>query len=160
MLNSEDAISSIVEKMAWGDIKYDPERYGKDGKTQKTRYSYRNQCIIWAIKTYVYNNSEVRDYSLDFEYENDGPVSGSFLASKIKEPHARIYDDTERKQYICKMIRDSGLTNTQKIFMGRIYICGYTILEAAQKYGVSRQNVDMVLKRAINNIKKKGWKAP
>ena len=47
MLRSEDAISDVASAIMQGDWKWDANRTGKTGQ-KKTRYSYRNQCAIWA----------------------------------------------------------------------------------------------------------------
>ena len=54
LLNNEDAISDIASALMTADWKWDKNRTGFNGKS-KTRYSYRNQCGLWAIKTYVTN---------------------------------------------------------------------------------------------------------
>ena len=53
MANSEDAIADIAYAMMCADWKYDSDRKGKISNKTKTKYSYRNQCAIWAIQTYI-----------------------------------------------------------------------------------------------------------
>ena len=53
MLSNEDAISDVANALMTADWKYDSNRVGAVTGQKKTRYSYRNQCAIWAIKTYA-----------------------------------------------------------------------------------------------------------
>ena len=52
MLKNEEAISDIATAIMYADWKWDSNRVGFNGKT-KSKYSYRNQCGLWAIKTYL-----------------------------------------------------------------------------------------------------------
>lgn len=52
MLNDEDAISDVATALMNADKNFDPNR-GSSPDRQKTKYSYRNQCGLWAVKTYV-----------------------------------------------------------------------------------------------------------
>ena len=70
MLSSEEAISDIASAIMCADWKFDPDRFGKTGQ-KKTLYSYRNQCAIWAIKSYItnkYKKASNNEYSLDFVF--------------------------------------------------------------------------------------------
>jgi hypothetical protein len=51
MLKNEEAISDVATALMYADWRFDENRKGKTG-LQKTLYSYRNQCAIWAIKKY------------------------------------------------------------------------------------------------------------
>ena len=66
LLSNEDAIADIASAIMVGDWRWDKNRTGFDGKS-KTRYSYRNQCGIWAIKTYLSSKYKKQNnhYSLD-----------------------------------------------------------------------------------------------
>ena len=70
MLQDEDAVSSVAYCIMLADWRYD-ENYNTKIKN-KTRYSYRNQCAIWAIQSYVTKNyrkqksKQYHTYSLDY----------------------------------------------------------------------------------------------
>ena len=55
MLKDEDAIASVANAIMMADWRWD-ENYQNDKGTKKTKYSYRNQCAIWAIQTYATKN--------------------------------------------------------------------------------------------------------
>ena len=73
MLNNEDAISDVATAIMYADWRYDPNREGSSGM-KKTLYSYRNQCAIWAIQTYITNKYKKtktqENMSLDFSFTN------------------------------------------------------------------------------------------
>ena len=53
MLANDDAVADVAHAIMVADWKYDNDRVGKTTGQKKTKYSYRNQCAIWAIKTYI-----------------------------------------------------------------------------------------------------------
>ena len=61
MLNNEEAISDVATSIMYADWRFDENREGKSGQ-KKTLYSYRNQCAIWAIQTYVTQNTKKSKY--------------------------------------------------------------------------------------------------
>ena len=68
MLKNSDAISDVATAIMYADWRFDPNRPGKSGQ-KKTLYSYRNQCALWAMKTYVTVKYKKRkNISLDFDY--------------------------------------------------------------------------------------------
>ena len=67
LLSNDEAISDIASAIMMADWKWDANRKGHEGQS-KTRYSYRNQCGIWAIKTYISSK-----YKKKNQYSN--PVS-------------------------------------------------------------------------------------
>jgi hypothetical protein len=74
MLSNEEAVSDVATAIMYADWRFDPNRPGKNGD-KKTLYSYRNQCAIWAIKTYITqkykdNNKKIKVHSLDNHIKN------------------------------------------------------------------------------------------
>jgi hypothetical protein len=56
MLKNEDAISFVANAIMMGDWRWKKDTIkdnSNEEKQYKTLYSYRNQCGIWAIQTYV-----------------------------------------------------------------------------------------------------------
>ena len=60
MLSNEDAISDIATAIMSADWKFDSNRVGPTG-LKKTQYSYRNQCVIWAMNCLLYTSPSPRD---------------------------------------------------------------------------------------------------
>ena len=77
MLRSEDAIAFVANAIMMGDWRW--KKKTSDQENYKTLYSYRNQCGIWAIQTYVtkqYKNKNNKrkiqaKYSLSYSNEDD-----------------------------------------------------------------------------------------
>ena len=78
MLQSSDAVSDVATAIMEADWNFDPDRTGKTGQ-KKTLYSYRNQCALWAIKTYVSNKYKKRK-SMSLDYSNSETETNSNTA--------------------------------------------------------------------------------
>ena len=137
MLKSEEAISDIATALMYADWRYDENRKGKTG-LQKTLYSYRNQCAIWAIKTYVTNKyRQHKVSSLDFELEDD-----TFLDSTIKDNKARspldIVIDNEYTDNLSKCITNlldnNLLSDKQKKQIQMYYFEDKTLSEIGKEF--------------------------
>lgn len=156
MLKSEEAVSDIATALMYADWRYDENRKGKTG-LQKTLYSYRNQCAIWAIKTYVTNKyKQHKVSSLDFELEDD-----KFLDATIKDNKARspldIAIDTEYSDNLSKCITNlldnNLLSDKQKKQIQMYYFEDKTLSEIGKEFGVSREAVRQNIKRGLETIK-------
>jgi RNA polymerase sigma factor (sigma-70 family) len=156
MLKSEEAISDIATALMYADWRYDENRKGKTG-LQKTLYSYRNQCAIWAIKTYVTNKyRQHKVSSLDFELEDD-----KFLDATIKDSKARspldIAIDSEYTDNLSKCITNlldnNLLSDKQKKQIQMYYFEDKTLSEIGKEFGVSREAVRQNIKRGLETIK-------
>ena len=66
LLSNEDAIADIAQAIMTADWKWDKDRVGYEGKS-KTKYSYRNQCAIWAIQTYMSNKYKKKNMSMSLD---------------------------------------------------------------------------------------------
>lgn len=158
MLQNSDAVSDVATAIMYADWRFDPDRSGKDGQ-KKTLYSYRNQCAIWAIKTYVSNKYKKRkNMSLDFE--NDDNISS--LNSTIKDDKCRSPLDilieketsTNLSASIDLLLNNSLLTDKQKEQIKLYYFENQTLSSIGKKFGVSREAIRQNLKRAIDLIKR------
>ena len=156
MLKSEEAISDIATALMYADWRYDENRKGKTG-LQKTLYSYRNQCAIWAIKTYVTNKYRRHKVSsLDFELEDD-----TFLDSTIKDNKARspldIAIDSEYSDNLSKCITNlldnNLLSDKQKKQIQMYYFEDKTLSEIENEFELSREAVRQNIKRGLETIK-------
>lgn len=156
MLKNEEAISDIATALMYADWRYDANRKGKTG-LQKTLYSYRNQCAIWAIKTYVTNKyKQQKVSSLDFELEDD-----KFLDATIKDHKApsplEIAIDNEYKENLSRCITNlldnNLLSDKQKQQIQMYYFEDKTLSEIGKEFGVSREAVRQNIKRGLETIK-------
>lgn len=70
MLNNEDIISDVSSSLMYADWKWDSDRVGKITGKKKTKYSFRNQCAIWAIKTFLTGQSKKRKKTKYYRYQS------------------------------------------------------------------------------------------
>lgn len=158
MSNSEDAIADIAYAMMCADWKYDSSRKGKISNQSKSRYSYRNQCAIWAIQTYIKkylkNKSIYINHILNV---NDDELSFSDILEdeKQKEPVDNIIhnEKTELESQLVRDIFNSNiLTDNQKEKLKLYYIDGLSLAKIGKKYGVTREAVRQNIKGSICKI--------
>ena len=161
MLQDEDAISLVANSIMMADWRWD-ENYINEKGTKKGKYSYRNQCAIWAIKTYIskkYKRSKYIDtiYSLDFIVnEEDGSDSYNYINSKEKSPDIiaqQKEDDINLQNIIDNLFSIECLSDRQKDYIKLYYLESYTFEKIGQKYGITREAVRQGLNKAIEMIR-------
>lgn len=162
MLSNEDAISDVATAIMYADWRYDPDRTGSSGM-KKTLYSYRNQCAIWAIQTYITNkykkNRTQENMSLDFALSNsDDSLSyhDTIQDNKQPEPIDLLIDQEymENIKYDLETLLDSGIiSDKQKEQLKMYYMEDMTLSEIGKIFGVSREAIRQNIKRAIENIR-------
>jgi RNA polymerase sigma factor (sigma-70 family) len=161
MLQDEDAISLVANSIMMADWRWD-ENYQNAKGTKKNKYSYRNQCAIWAIKTYItkkYKKSKYIDsiYSLDFILnEEDGSDSYSYIDSNIKSPDILAQekeDSLNFQELVDNLFSIECLTDRQKDYIRLYYLESYTFEKIGQKYGITREAVRQGLNKSIETIK-------
>lgn len=159
MLQNEDAISDVATALMYADWRYDENRTGKTG-LKKTQYSYRNQCAIWAIKTYIthkYKNNSVKEYSLNFDGNIDKSLNEFIPDSKAKTPLQNVIDEEDESTLAAniKSVIDSPcISEKQREQIRLYYFDNNTLAEIGKKFSVSREAVRQNIKRAIASIKK------
>jgi RNA polymerase sigma factor (sigma-70 family) len=162
MLKDEDAISSVANAIMMADWRWD-ENYQNEKGTKKTRYSYRNQCALWAIQTYITKDHKKdkkfkkKFFSLDHEIESDdSTVYNCTQDEKMMSPDD-ILIQKEDKEELTKLIESllslDCLTPRQKDYIKLYYFEAYTFEKIGQKYGITREAVRQGLNKAINMIK-------
>lgn len=163
MLNNEEAVSDVATALMYADWRFDPDRPGKTGN-KKTLYSYRNQCAIWAIKTYItqkYKNGtkKVKTHSLDHTMnKSDENFSGyDVTASQTDKDPLDILIEREEKYNISEDLRyalNSGaISEKQKKQLMMYYFDNMTLSQIGKQFNVSREAVRQNIKRAIQTIK-------
>ena len=160
MLQSEDAISDVATAIMYADWRYDENRTGKTG-LKKTQYSYRNQCAIWAIKTYItqkYKTKSVKknEYSLDYQ-SNDKSLNEFIPDSKVKTP---LENAIEKEDLQClstdvrALIDSPYITEKQREQIILYYFKDQTLAQIGKKFSISREAVRQNIKRAFDSIRK------
>jgi RNA polymerase sigma factor (sigma-70 family) len=163
MLNDEDAISSVANALMMADWRWD-ENYQNTKGTKKTKYSYRNQCALWAIQTYVSKDGKKskkfknKIYSLDHIIEKDDESTTYNLTedSKTLSPEDILIkkeNKEELSQLIKLLLELECLTARQRDYIKLYYFEGYTFEKIGNKYGITREAVRQGLNKAISLIK-------
>lgn len=157
MSNSEDAIADIAYAMMCADWKYDKNRKGKHSQQSKTKYSYRNQCAIWAIQTYIKKELKNKPLYLNNILDKDDGLSFSDMLEDInqKEPlEDIIYEEKNNieSQLVKDIFNSSFLTQTQKDKLRLYYIEGLSLAKIGKIYGITREAVRQNIKNSITKI--------
>ena len=160
LLNNDDAIAEIAEAIMIADWKWDKDRKGHNGQS-KTKYSYRNQCGLWAIKTYVTNKYKKKNshFSID-SYMSESDNAKTFvnqIAEKTSSDPASIVADKEEQELISKHIEQifnsNILSDKQKDQIKEYYFNNKTLLEIGQKYGVTREAIRQNIQKGLSKIR-------
>lgn len=163
MLKDEDAISSVANAIMMADWRWD-ENYKNDKGTKKTKYSYRNQCALWAIQTYITKDHKKdkkfkkKVYSLDhiIEDEKESSVHNLTQDDKSLSPESILINQENKEelsQLIDSLLSLDCLTTRQKDYIRLYYFESYTFEKIGKKYGITREAVRQGLNKAINMIK-------
>lgn len=157
MLNDEDAISDVAVALMNADKNFDPNRQTKHD-TKKTLYSYRNQCGIWAIKTYVTKNFKNKKLSsLDFNSDSDSnSISSTIADNKDRNPLdilIQIEEDNNRFNDISYILKSSLLSDKQRDQIHMYYFEDKSLADIGRVYGITREAVRQNIKRAIDSIR-------
>ena len=156
MLKNEEAISDVATALMYADWRFDENRKGKTG-LQKTLYSYRNQCAIWAIKTYVTTKYKQRkNSSIDQDNDNDQKLDALLPDPKAENPLDIIIEKEYNKDLsinIQALLNNDILSEKQKKQIEMYYFDDETLSSIGNKFGVSREAVRQNIKRGLELIK-------
>jgi RNA polymerase sigma factor (sigma-70 family) len=156
MLKNEEAVSDVATALMYADWRYDASRTGKTG-LKKTLYSYRNQCAIWAIKTYITNKYRQQKLSsLDYEI-NDNSVLESIISDDNSQSPLDILINKEYHENLAKnisiLLNNGLISEKQKRQIEMYYFEDKTLSEIGKSFGVSREAVRQNIKRGIETIR-------
>jgi RNA polymerase sigma factor (sigma-70 family) len=158
LLNSDDAVADIATAIMYADWRWDASRTGYNGKT-KSKYSYRNQCGLWAIKTYLTNKYKKKNQhfsleNMDSEYETN--FAENIEDTKNSDPY-EIVSKNEEKRYISNLIEtllsSDIISEKQKDQIKKYYFDDKTLSEIGKEYGVTREAIRQNIQKGITKIK-------
>jgi RNA polymerase sigma factor (sigma-70 family) len=157
MLQNEEAISDIATALMYADWRFDENRVGKTG-LKKTKYSYRNQCALWAIKTYVTNKYKGKKYlSLDKSLGESSEDNGyDYAVSGSKTPIDIMIDEESESMLsdtINSVLSSDLLSDKQRQQIRMYYFDNYTLSKIGKIFGVSREAVRQNIKRGLDTIR-------
>lgn len=162
MLKDEDAIANVANAIMMADWRWD-ENYKNDQGTKKNRYSYRNQCALWAIQTYATKNHKLSKkinniYSLNHDIDGDETMDLYHFTedTSIKSPED-ILIEKENKDTLTELLDNlfsvGCLTDRQKDYIRLYYFEDYTFEKIGKKYGITREAVRQGLNKALDIIR-------
>jgi RNA polymerase sigma factor (sigma-70 family) len=158
LLNNEDIISDVSSAIMYADWKWDSERVGKITGKKKTKYSFRNQCAIWAIKTYLTNKHKKNKLNiLDIDLENEKEFVSSYIEdNRHQEPSLNAETNeyhSDIRMLIDEIFNSDLLTEKQKDQIHLYYIEGLTLSAIGDKYNVTREAIRQNIKKGIEFIR-------
>lgn len=156
MLKNEEAISDVATAIMYADWRFDPNRTGQSGQ-QKTLYSYRNQCAIWAIQTYITSKyKKQKCFSIDNQMEDDSTHAQLICDKKQMDPaEIAIQNETDQNliDTIDLLMNTAPLSEKQKQQIYMYYFEDKTLSEIGKEFGVSREAVRQNIKRGLELIR-------
>lgn len=160
LLSNDDAISDIASALMMADWKWDANRKGHDGQS-KTRYSYRNQCGIWAIKTYITNKYKKKNQYSKLSIDSMSKDELNTYAANIPDKSAcdpyEIVSEAEEinniKEDIRELLNSDLLSEKQRNQIYQYYFESKTLLEIGKEYGVTREAIRQNIQKGLNRIR-------
>jgi RNA polymerase sigma factor (sigma-70 family) len=163
MLKSEDAIAFVANAIMMGDWRWEKD-HKEESKSNKGLYSYRNQCAIWAIQTYVTKQYKTKNskkkitpqYSLNYQ-DNDLQLE-NIIADKTQQDPSDILSNMEQQNIQHKLINDlfdsEIISDKQKEYIRSYYFDNMTLEKIGKKNNITREAVRQSIKSAIAKIRK------
>ena len=161
MLRSDDAISNMATAVMMADWRWNPEYRSKQG-TVRTRRSYRNQCCLWAMQSYISRQKYNKQNHMSLDTMLSGSASEFTLQEIIpdfaqcspedtivEKEHLRFVNSTVKK-----ILGSKYLTEQQANFIERHHIDGETLVSIGNDFGISREAVRQSIERGITNIRR------
>lgn len=159
LLKDEDAISSVAHCIMMADWRYDEHNNQGTDRPQKTLYSYRNQCGIWGIKTYLTKKSKKSFSACSLDYQNQ--INGNNVHNIIQDRKAKTpleeleKEETEEntKTFIDDILCCDKISKKQKEFIKLYYLENYTYERIAKLHNLRRESVRQSIIRALKVLK-------
>ena len=163
MLKNEEAISDVATAIMYADWRFDPNRVGKSGQ-HKTLYSYRNQCAIWAIKSYLTRKSYKKHRVVDAYIDNVSSKDSKSLCildlivSPEGDPMHIMMQQEEHsnlQSYLSKILSIDAnlLTERQSEYIKLYFFEDLTFAEIGKKFNITREAVRQGIKKALTKIR-------
>jgi len=152
MLSNDETVYEIAEAIMMADWNWDKDRKGLKSGKGKNLYSYRNQCAIWAIKTYVtqkYKKNQKSKKQMDYLIDNADYVDYNNPAKQIEhqESQANLVEDMQT------LLNIAPLSGKQREQIKLYYYDNKTLSEIGKEYGVTREAVRQNINKGINILR-------
>jgi RNA polymerase sigma factor (sigma-70 family) len=160
MLKNEDAIAFVANAIMMGDWRWEKS---DEEKQNKTLYSYRNQCAIWAIKTYITKKYKLaknkkRSFSMSsFSLSEDDAILTELIADQKQKDPVEILikeeEDNTTSHLVEELLNSNILTEKQKDHIKLYFLEDQTLEKIGEKYDVTREAIRQSIKSSIKKIK-------
>lgn len=160
MLKSEDAIANIANGIMMADWRWDKDRKGSTGQS-KTKYSYRNQCAIWAIKSYITRQygtkNQIRNKSLSIDKDYCDELNLKDILTKTSDnvvENIIVNEDFSNLKKDINAILDSGiLTERQAQYIRMYYFEEKTLEQIGKEFNITREAIRQGLNKAYSILR-------
>jgi RNA polymerase sigma factor (sigma-70 family) len=164
MLKNDDAISFVANAIMMGDWRWDKDSQDKT-KTLKNLYSYRNQCAIWAIKTYItkkfklkHSKKNINNTPYSVNYSDDELNIENITEDRTQMNPVDIIILNEEQNIQSNLIKEllssNILSEKQKGYIQNYYFDNMTLEKIGQKNNVTREAVRQSIKSGLSKIRK------
>ncbi len=138
--NSDDIITNIAHVIMMADWQW-------NGKG--TLEGYRKQRVRWAIKTALTKYHQKRFNTVSLQTDTN-----TIPDKKSNDPIYNL-NQKENVEFINKILNTTDLSTRQKDLIKLKYLNGETFQIIGQKYNISRQRVEQIIKQAFIKIRNK-----
>lgn len=162
MLADDDAISFVANAIMMGDWRWKDD---KNDTTMKSLYSYRNQCAIWAIKTYLtYNSKQQKKFdkkiynASTYALEDEEMSIMDIIPSSELTPIENLIEaesTTEILDLVRVIISEDNkiLTDKQKECLQLYFIDGWTLAEIGKHFNITKEAIRQSIKKALTKLR-------
>lgn len=152
MLGNNETVAEVASAIMVADWNWDKDRKGKITGMGKSMYSYRNQCAIWAIKTYI--TCKFKRSKKQAKYNEY--YSNHYIENMEKNP-ADIVEEKESKQVLSedmkKLINNALISDKQRKQLIMYYYDSKTLADIGREFSVTREAVRQNIQKALNSIR-------
>jgi len=139
MLQDEDAISYVAEKIMWGTVNYTSDR-------KASLSTYHLYCARCAIKCWQRGNIET-----SLNHENDSNHDNQFY-QRIGFLDKNLHQ-LEDKELAAKMLNSPRLNATQGKCLRMRFLENMKLREIAAVLGITKQGVNFSIKKALKVLR-------
>jgi len=152
MLNNSDTVAEVAGAIMMADWHWDKDRVGKVSGKGKTLYSYRNQCAIWAIKTYISTKNKTRKKNQKCIEKASNENTYMYYENPLD---ILIADEQSNNLAIDvnSIINMAPISDKQKQQLYMYYYENKTLSDIGKVYGVTREAIRQSINKALTIIK-------
>lgn len=153
MLSNDETVAEVAGAIMMADWNWDKNRKGKNTGLGKSMYSYRNQCAIWAIKTYI--TSKFKKNKKQTKY-NDY-YNMHYIEKTVQNPSEIVEQDENRETLVSDMknlINNAPISDKQRQQLIMYYYENKTLADIGREFSVTREAVRQNIQKALSTIKK------